>query len=201
MSLSTRKSNHATDLVGGTSKMLKKTLTATGIAGLLVLGGASAAMADGYETDVEATAGDVTLTPGQATVITASNVDGQVVFETSGPGVSENTLTSISFAAVVSSDTAIKQADANRTAQATFTAPTAGGSYDITITDAQGDRQVITVTVAAANAGGSGTGGSLPATGGDAVPAAAVWLGAGAVGLGGIAVTAAVARRRAAANR
>ncbi|WP_141937052.1 hypothetical protein [Microbacterium sp. SLBN-154] len=151
---------------------------------------------------METVAGDVTLTPGQATVITAQNVDGTVTFATSGPGVSENTLTSIAFAAAVGSDTAVKQADENRTAQATFTAPTAGGTYVVTITDGDGDTDSITLTVAAASSGGTGgTGGSLPATGGDAVPAAAIWLGAGAVGLGGIAVTAAVARRRAAANR
>ncbi|NYF15545.1 hypothetical protein HDC37_000357 [Microbacterium sp. AK009] len=181
--------------------MIKKTLTGIGIAGLLVLGSSAAAMADGYASDVETTAGDVTLTPGQATVITAQNVDGTVTFSTSGAGVSENTLTSIAFAAVVTSDDAIKQADENRTAQATFTAPTAGGTYRIDITDGDGDTDSITVTVASASSGGAGgTGGTLPATGSDAVPAAAIWLGAGAVGLGGIAITAAVARRRAAAN-
>ncbi|AZC12328.1 hypothetical protein [Microbacterium sp. ABRD28] len=184
--------------------MLKKTLSAAGIAGLLVLGAASAAQADDYATDVETVAGDVTLTPGQATVITAQNVDGTVTFATSGAGVSENTLTSIAFAAAVGSDTAVKQADENRTAQATFTAPTAGGTYTINITDGDGDTDSVTLTVAAAGSGTGGTGGTggtLPATGSDAVPAAAIWLGAGAVGLGGIAVTAAVARRRAAANR
>ncbi|WP_431797725.1 hypothetical protein [Microbacterium kunmingense] len=182
--------------------MIKKTLTAVGIAGVLVLGGSSAAFA-GYASDVDVTADDVTLTPGQATVITANNVDGTTTFSTSGVGVSENTLTSISFAAAVASDTAVKEAGDDRTAQATFTAPTAGGTYLITVTDEDGDTDAIQITVAAASTGGgsgSGTGGSLPATGGDAVPAAAIWLGAGAVGLGGIAVTAAVARRRAAAS-
>lgn len=182
--------------------MLKKTLTASGIAGLLVLGGAAAAQADEYPADVAVVADDTTLTPGQATVLTANNVDGQVTFTTSGPGVSENTLTSVAFAAAVGTDSAVKQADENRVARATFTAPTAGGTFTINIVDEDGDSQSITLTVAAASTGGAGgTGGSLPATGGDAVPAAAIWLGAGAVGLGGIAVTAAVARRRAAANR
>lgn len=180
--------------------MIKKTLTAVGIAGVLVLGGSSAAFA-GYASDVDVTADDVTLTPGQATVITANNVDGTTTFSTSGVGVSENTLTSISFAAAVTSDDAIKEAGDDRSAQATFTAPTAGGTYLITVTDEDGDTDAIQITVAAASTGGgSSTGGSLPATGGDAVPAAAIWLGAGAVGLGGIAVTAAVARRRAAAS-
>ena len=178
--------------------MIKKTLTAVGIAGVLVLGGSSAAFA-GYASDVDVTADDVTLTPGQATVVTANNVDGTTTFSTSGVGVSENTLTSISFAAAVASDTAVKEAGDDRTAQATFTTPTAGGTYLITVTDEDGDTDAIQITVAAASTGG-GTGGSLPATGGDAVPAAAIWLGAGAVGLGGIAVTAAVARRRAAAS-
>jgi hypothetical protein len=184
--------------------MFKKSLAAVGVAGLLVLGASSAAMADdNYTSDVQVTATDVTLTPGQGTVITATNVDGTTVFETSGAGVNANTLTSISFAAVAASDDAIKEAGDDRTAQATFTAP-GPGEYTVLVTDADGDSESITLTVAAAGTGGtggSGTGGSLPATGGDAVPAAAVWLGAGAVGLGGIAVTAAVARRRAAANR
>ncbi|MEI3865712.1 hypothetical protein V6S02_01315 [Microbacterium sp. CCNWLW134] len=174
---------------------------ATGIAGLLVLGAASAAQADDYASAVDVTAGDVTLTPGQATVITANNVDGQATFSTTGPGVGENTLTSVAFAATTGSDTAIKPVDENRRAQATFTAPTAGGTYVISVEDADGDTDTITLTVAAATSGGTGGSGALPATGGDAVPAAAIWLGAGAVGLGGIAVTAAVARRRAATNR
>lgn len=179
--------------------MIKKTLTAVGIAGFIVLAGASAANAD-YASEVETTVGDPTLVPGQATIITATNVDGTTTFATSGPGVTENTLTSISFAAVAA-DTAVKEAGDDRTAEATFTAPTAGGTYTIAITDADGDSQSVTITVAAASTGAAGgTGGSLPATGGDAVPAAAIWLGAGAVGLGGIAITAAVARRRAAAN-
>jgi hypothetical protein len=183
--------------------MIKKTFAAAGVAGLLVLGVASAAHAEPYPATVSVTADDVTLTPGQATVVTALNVDGGVVFETTGPGVSPNTLTSISFASVNATDTAEKVADENRTARATFTAPTVGGTYVIIATDEDGDRDSVTVTVAAATSGGSGSGGSgsLPATGGDAVPAAAVWLGAGAVGLGGIAVTAAVARRRAASTR
>lgn len=181
--------------------MIKKTLTAVGIAGFIVFAGASAANAD-YTSDVDATVGDPTLVPGQATVITATNVDGTTTFATSGPGVTENTLTSISFAAAVGSDTAVKEAGDDRTAQATFTAPTAGGTYTIQIEDADGDTQSVTLTVAAAGSGGAGgAGGTLPATGSNAVPAAAIWLGAGAVGLGGIAVTAAVARRRAAANR
>ncbi|WP_248240073.1 hypothetical protein [Microbacterium kunmingense] len=181
--------------------MIKKTLTAVGIAGFIVLAGASAANAD-YASEVEATVADPTVVPGQATIITATNVDGTTTFATSGPGVTENTLTSISFAAVAA-DTAVKEAGDDRTAQATFTAPTAGGTYTVRITDADGDTQSVTLTVAAADSGSGGTGGtggSLPATGGDAVPAAAIWLGAGAVGLGGIAVTAAVARRRAAAS-
>lgn len=181
--------------------MMKKAFASAGVAGLLIFGAAAAAHAEEYPAAVSVTAADVTLTPGQATVITAQNVDGQTIFDTAGPGVSENTLTSIAFAAANGSDTAIKQADETRTARATFTAPTAGGTYVITATDADGDTDRVTITVTAAASGGTGGTGALPATGGDAIPAAVIWLGAGAVGLGGIAVTAAVARRRAASAR
>ncbi|WP_396655249.1 LPXTG cell wall anchor domain-containing protein [Microbacterium aurum] len=44
--------------------------------------------------------------------------------------------------------------------------------------------------------GTGGAGSTLPSTGGE-IPAVALWIGAGALGLGGLAVVAATARRRA----
>ncbi|MEI3865713.1 hypothetical protein V6S02_01320 [Microbacterium sp. CCNWLW134] len=191
--------------------MFKKFLAAAGVAGLLVLGTAAAANAD-YASEVDLTAQDATPTPGQSTLLTATGlVDGPVIFGTEGPGVEPNTLSSIAFAAEFPTSVVEKTA-VDGVATATFTAPQTAGEYVVTVFDSEQNSAQITITVAAATGGtpgtpgtpgaggGTGTGGSLPATGGNAVPAAAIWLGAGAVGLGGIAITAAVARRRAAAN-
>lgn len=190
--------------------MFKKILAATGVAGLLVLGASSAAMADEeYVATLNVTAQDPTLTPGQATTVTVTDAaPGDVLFGTDGPGVESDTLTSISFAADSGGVSAVtKVAGEDGVASATFTAPNvSSGTYVVTVTDSTGEFGQVTLTVGTATApgagsgSGTGTGGSLPATGGNAVPAAAVWLGAGAVGLGGIAITAAVARRRAAAK-
>lgn len=88
----------------------------------------------------------------------------------------------------------------NGVASANFTA-SAAGTYTVSVTD--GDvNDTITLTVTAASTGGGaggGTGGAgstLPSTGGE-IPAVALWIGAGALGLGGLAVVAATARRRA----
>lgn len=178
----------------GNDAMLKKALAAMGIAGLFILGGFSTAQA--YPSDIPATVGDATLAPGQSTVITASDVDGDVTFSTSGPGVTTGTLSSIAFTAAAGSSSVVKAANADRVAAATFTAPSVGGSFTIQIVDADGDTGSVTITVAAAEAGG---GAGLPPTGGT-LSAAAIWLGVGVVGIGGIAVAAAVARRRAAAK-
>lgn len=189
--------------------MFKKFLAAAGVAGLLVLGTAAAANAD-YASEVDLTAQDATPAPGQSTVLTATGlVDGPVIFGTEGAGVEPNTLSSIAFAAEFPTSVVEKTA-VDGVATATFTAPQTPGEYLVTVFDSEQNSAQITITVAAAtgatpgtgggSGGGTGTGGSLPATGGDAIPAAAIWLGAGAVGLGGIAITAAVARRRAAAN-
>ncbi|TQK18643.1 hypothetical protein FBY40_1132 [Microbacterium sp. SLBN-154] len=193
--------------------MFKKFLAAAGVAGLLVLGTAAAANADAdYTATLEVTAGDAVLEPGQSTVLTVNGVaDGTVIFGTEGVGVEPNTLSSIAFAAEFPTSIVEKQA-VNGSASATFTAPQITGTYVVTVFDSAGEFGQISITVGAVGSGGpggsggagGGTGaegtGSLPATGGNAIPAAAIWLGAGAVGLGGIAITAAVARRRAAAN-
>lgn len=188
---------HANAIYRGKTAMLKKTVTAVGIAGLLVLGGASAAQA--YPSDVPATAGDATLAPGESTTVTASDVDGDVTFSTSGPGVTDDTLSSIAFLAASGSSSVVKPANADRVATATFTAPNVTGTYTIQIVDGDGDTGSVTISVTATGAGAGDGSGGLPATGG-AIPAAALWLGVGVIGMGGIAVTAAVARRRAAAK-
>lgn len=177
--------------------MLKRTLTAVGIAGVIALAGSSAAQA--YPSDVPVTVTDATLAPGQSTAITASDVDGDVTFSTSGPGVAAGTLSSIAYLTASGSSSVVKQANADRVATATFTAPSAGGTFTIQIVDADGDTGSVTITVTAAGSGAGGDTGGLPATGG-ALPAAAIWLGVGVIGIGGIAVAAAVARRRAAAK-
>lgn len=178
----------------GNDAMLKKSLTAMGIAGLFILGGFSTAQA--YPSDVPVTAGDATLAPGQSTVITASDVDGGVTFSTSGPGVTAGTLSSIAFIAATGSSSVVKPANADRVAAATFTAPSVGGTFRIQIVDADGDTGMVTITVVAAEASGAD---GLPPTGGT-LSAAAIWLGIGVMGIGGIAVAAAIARRRAAAK-
>ena len=86
------------------------------------------------------------------------------------------------------------------TATAQFTAPGAG-SYVISVSAPGYNTQSITIVVTAAPAaaagGGSGSGSAtMPATGGE-LPVAALWIGAGAVGVGALVVIAAAARRRA----
>lgn len=191
--------------------MLKKTLASVGIAGMLVLGGVatgSAAFADNYPVNEGVTISDNTLAPGASAVVTviggSFDPGSQVTFSTSGPGVVANTLTSLVQAAVSGSSSVVKTASAEGGATANFTAPTGvTGTYSILaegVRNGQPASFVVDVSVVAASAGGStGTGtanGALPATGGD-VPVAALWLGVGAIGIGGIAVAAGVARRRA----
>lgn len=170
--------------------MLKKTLAAAGIAAVLILGGAAAASAD-YPATAPVTAGDTTLTPGQSTVITATDLgDYDSVDFTIGGG------TGASLASIVAAATSGSQVTkpvVDGSASATFTA-NAVGTYVVTVSGGETALGSVTITVSAAAGAGSGTG-SLPATGGT-VPAAAIWLGVGAIGLGGIAVAAVAARRR-----
>lgn len=171
--------------------MFKKAFAAIAVAGLLVLGGAGAASAD-YTVDNGATVTDTTPTPGQSVTITFSELGDRtsiVITVTPSAGV---TLASLVHAGAAGS---ITKPVSNGSASVVFTAANAG-TYVVS-NDAG---QSVTLTVAAAGAGGSTGSGQLPATGGE-VPGAIIWLGVGAIGLGGIAVAAAVARRRAAANR
>lgn len=177
--------------------MFKKTFAAIAVAGLLVLGGASAASAD-YTVGVPATVSDTTPAVGQPITITFSELgDLETVFFSVTPSTGA-TLASI---VVASSGGSVSKPVTNGSASATFTAQTAG-TYVVSVSDGETTIGSVTLDVAAAGSGSGGTGGSgtLPATGGE-VPGAIIWLGVGAIGLGGIAVAAAVARRRAAANR
>ena len=176
--------------------MFKKALATIAVAGLLVLGGAGAALAD-YPSDAPVTAGDTTLTVGQSTTITANDLGDytSVTFSVSPAGAA---LSSIVLASGTGSS--VEKPVVNGSASATFTA-NAPGSYVVTVSGEGETLGSVTMSVAAAPSGsGAGGSGELPATGGT-VPAAFIWLGVGAIGLGGIAVAAAVARRRAAGSR
>jgi hypothetical protein len=101
---------------------------------------------------------------------------------------SGGTLSSIVFLATGG---VTKTADGSGAASASFSASSAG-EYTVTATGTNAQEQAVTasatVTVTAADD-------DLPPTGGT-VPAAALWIGLGALGLGAIVVTAALIRRR-----
>ncbi|MDZ8170837.1 LPXTG cell wall anchor domain-containing protein [Microbacterium xanthum] len=173
--------------------MFKKSFAALAIAGALVLGGSTAATA---YTPSGGAVSDPVIAPGESTTITFTGLGGydQVVFVITGP--SGASLTSIAYAASGDTVYSVTKDVDNGSASATFTGGGAG-TYEVVLTDTDGNFITSTSITVAAD-GGSGSG-ELPATGGD-VPMGAIWLGIGAVGLGGIAVTAAAARRRAAQN-
>lgn len=168
--------------------MFKKTFAAAVVAGALLFTGASAANA--YTTEVEVTAGDPTLSIGESTTITAVFADPEVTSASfSVSPTSGATLASLVHA---SAGGAVTKDVVDGEATATFTA-SAAGTY--TVTAAAGD-EVGTTTITVAAAGTDGGADALPSTGGE-IPAAALWIGAGALGLGALAVIAATARRRA----
>jgi hypothetical protein len=165
--------------------MLKKILTAVGLAGVLILGGSAAALAD-YPAGVTCTASPAVIAPGgTSTVACTGFVPGSFVEVTASGG----------------SVSAPDNADDSGNVSASFTAD-AVGSYTVTAssTDAQevpvSGSVTITVEAPSNGGGGGGGGGGLPPTGGT-VPTAAIWLGIGAIAIGGIAVTAVAVRRRA----
>ncbi len=174
--------------------MLKKTLAAAGIAGLLIFGSASAALADSYPPSAPVTASDNTVTPGTPVTITATGLGDYefVTFSVTPP--TGATLSSIVLLASAPGASVTKPV-VNGTASATLT-PTVPGTYTVSVAAPDGTVLGSTVvSVAAAPAPSPSGGAALPPTGG-AVPAAAIWAGVGAVGLGGIAAAAAAARRR-----
>lgn len=195
--------------------MLKKTFAVAAIALGLVVASASAASAD-YTGTPPISAGDPVMAPGGSTVITVTGlpegaecVAFQVLQPEGGDGSVDPTTVGVS----------------GDTASTTFTASVLGAYTIEVLTSTAGCGAPpasivssavfaaaefvyfgsVTITVAVPTDGGSGPAApgaapGLPPTGGQ-VPAAALWLGIGAVGIGAIAVTAGVARRRAAANR
>ncbi|GAA3203693.1 hypothetical protein [Microbacterium terregens] len=175
--------------------MFKKIFTAAAVAGLLVLGGGSAAHAVYSGDDVPVTSASApTITAGNSTVVTVSNLGPEITsvsFTANGGALSSIVLASVG---------PVVKPVSNGSASVTFTA-TAPGNYTVWAADASGNplgSVAITVVAAGSGAGGGtgGTGGGLPATGNE-LPAAALWLGVGALGIGGIAIAAGVARRRA----
>ncbi|WP_243075700.1 hypothetical protein [Microbacterium sp. SS28] len=185
--------------------MFKKTLAAVVVAGALVFAGSAAAFAeDDYPADIGCTANPATIQPGATSVITcvfAEEAEGWTVeLSVTGPGVVPNTLSSIAHAAATGTSTVSKVVtDGQITVNLLGPAVTASTPYLVEAVATSPDEKTtlegsatVTVTPAAAPV----TPG-LPPTGGT-VPAAAIWLGVGAIGIGGIAVAAAVARRRAA---
>jgi hypothetical protein len=174
--------------------MIKKALTAAGIAGALIFAGSSAALADEYPVDTSCSASPATVAAGADSTITCEGLTpGGVEFTATGPGISDGDLASIVLASADGSTSVVKEADTDGTASASLTVPGAG-EFVVSVEDSEGNTASTTVTVTAAAGGDSG---ELPVTGGG-MSTAALWLGVGAVGLGGIAVAAAVARRRAA---
>lgn len=166
--------------------MLKKTFAAAIVAGALLFTGASAANAVVYTPSVDVTAAPATVAVGGTTTITATFTD---TAETSAT-FSVTPTTGASLSSIVRTAPSVSKPIVNGTATATFTGTTAG-TYTVAVV--AGDlRDTVTITVTAA--GGSA---ALPSTGGE-LPAAALWVGAGALGLGALAVVAATARRRAA---
>ncbi len=175
---------------------MKKTLTGAALAGLLVLGGASMATAATYPDE-----GPVITTPvlspvaGQGvpfTVTVPVGID-SVNFRITGASCG-STLASV-VTAVPTVDLAVDKAVSNRTATAVLT-PGCPGTHTVIASAPGMDPVSLSVVVAApAAAGGSGSGSDLAATGG-AVPAGVIWAGVGALGLGGIVIAGAAARRR-----
>ncbi|KAA9107786.1 hypothetical protein [Microbacterium rhizomatis] len=183
--------------------MFKKTAAVLFVAGALLLSGAAAANASTYPVGAGGFVSDTTPAPGQPITLTAnipadSPQDFAVFTLTGDPGGA--TLASIVRAAAPAG---LQKPVVNGTSSAVFTANNEG-TFTVAAFDSNG-RQVASfeLVVSAANAdGGLGStdgGSALPATGG-AVPLTAIWIGVGAVGMGSIAVVAAVARRRAQSN-
>lgn len=187
--------------------MFKKLATSLGVAAVLLLVSATPALATTYPPDngiiSEGAGSDAPIVPGQSIPITFSGIPetlvpngGTVAFEVSGAGAS---LASIVRTAASSR---VLKTVVDGSATATFTSNTEG-SFTVSLIKPPNQVIATRTVVVAIPADASGTGGSsggLPATGG-ALPAAVVWLGVGAVGVGGIALAAGLARRRANTQR
>lgn len=172
--------------------MLKKTFAAVALAGALILGTATAASALTYPDQLNVTISSPTVTVGNSTVITVTGLDGLDVVTFSHDAGAGASIASIAFTAIAGSS--VDKPVAAGTASATFTATTPG-SYTISIYDGSTLLGSVPVTVAAAGSGADSDADGLADSGGT-VPAAVIWVGVGAIGLGGIALAAVAARRR-----
>lgn len=166
--------------------MLKKYVAAAGIAAAFLFVGAGAASAAAYPADVPIVAEDTTPGVGVPTLLTVTGLGAldDVTFSASG-------CASATFEESGSATATVPVVD--ESASATFVA-TAAGTCTVSVLDGDTVIGSTVLTVGTPASSGGGTGG-LPPTGGD-VPAAAIWLGVGALAVGGIAVAAAAARRR-----
>lgn len=182
---------------------MKKTLTALVIAGAFVCGGAAPAFASYAVPAPTCSVSPASVVAGATAVVTCEYdeaFEGETVrFSVSGAGIRQGDLAMIAFADTANTAT-VDRVVTNGTASTQFVTSTAGvHTVDMTYgTDGGETLDVpveVTVTSSAAGSSASGSG-SLPVTGGS-VPTEAVWIGVGALALGGIAVAAAVARRRA----
>lgn len=175
---------------------MKKTLGVLAVSGALLLGGASAASADdGYAVPPPTCAASPASIPiGESTVITCDfddSFEGETVtFGVSGPGVRSGSLATIAYTArgTATIDTVVRSGKA----ATTLTGP-AAGPYTVTLTYGPTSTMVLPIDVTVTSAADAA---ALPITGGT-VPTEGIWIGAGALALGGIAVFAARARRRA----
>lgn len=179
---------------------MKKLLTSLALAGILVAGGASAASAAEYPVDPVITTSDSTPVPGQAITLTVQVPAGvtEVTFTINGAPVG-STLTSTVFAAANTVDLSVAKPVVNGTATAVFT-PSGPGTFTVTASAPGMATQTLTLVVAAGQSDDDDDSDDLATTGGD-IPAGVIWVGVGAIGLGGIAVAAAAARRRAHSNK
>lgn len=173
---------------------MKKLLGVLAVSGALLLGGASAASADGYAVTPPTCEASLASVPvGDTTVITCdfdeSFEGATVTFDITGPGVRTGSLAAIAFTA--RGTATIDKVVSSAQAVTTLTGP-AAGAYTVTLSYGPSASMVVPVDVTVTDAESA----ALPVTGGT-VPTEAIWIGAGALALGGLAVFAARARRRA----
>lgn len=178
---------------------MKKTLAVLAVSGALLLGGASAASAHSYTADgytvppPTCAAAPASIPVGETTTITCDFDDSfegaTVTFGITGPGVRSGSLAAIAFTArgTATIDKVVRSGQA----ATTLTGP-AAGAYTVTLAYGPSAAMVLPIDVTVTAAEGA----ALPITGGT-VPTEGIWIGAGAVALGGIAIFAARARRRA----
>lgn len=186
--------------------MFKKALAAAAVVAALVFVGAAGASAEDEYPPIEpgCSAAPSPITPGQTSVVTCNFPDfagWDATLTVTGPGVTDATLSSLALTPATGTDTVTKPISSEGVVTFNFLGPAVTASTNFTVeataTDGKFTQEgsaTITVNPAAGPTPG------LPVTGGT-VPAAVIWLGVGAIGIGGIAVAAAIARRRAAGNR